>query len=373
MIKNIGYLIYAVFFHLFRLFPVSEKKVFLIATHDSSGEGNIGIVAKEWEKRNGGYRFIMMTKNDGISHPFHFFVTLSYHMATSAYILLDNIFLPMAYLTFSKKAKIVQLWHGTGTIKRFGQSVNTGQLKKLEYKANQKMTYLIVNSEYTKKIYKEAFQVPEKKICVLGLPRTDLLIDEEYKRKKLAAFYREYPELADKYIILYAPTFRDDEIDNPVIPLNFDRLLSVLPADTVVMLRLHPHVAAAFSDQRLAAYDGKVWNMSNYPEVSTLLFAADELITDYSSIIFEYCILERPMMFYAYDLEYFEAKGRSFYEDYRSYVPGIVVESEEQLYENLMKNREERAAIAKDFKEESFDFLDGQAARRLLDLLQIEK
>ena len=371
MIKNIGYLFYAMFFHVFRIFPVNKKKVFLIATHDNSDEGNIGIVKKEWNQRDDSYRFIMMTRKDGISHPVHFFITLAYHMATSAYILQDNIFLPMAYLSFSKKTKIVQLWHGTGTIKRFGQSVNTGRLGKLEYKANQKMTHLIVNSEYTKGIYKEAFRVSEDKIHVLGLPRTDLFIDKEYQMKKRESFYREYPELADKYIILYAPTFRDEEIAHPVIPLDFDRLLSVLPEDTVFMLRLHPHVAKAYSDKRLETYEGKILNMSDYPKVSTLLFVADELITDYSSIIFEYCVLERPMLFYAYDLEYFEARGRSFYEDYQLYVPGPVAETEEELYENIIKKRQERSAMAKDFIEESFEYLDGQATKRLLDELQI--
>lgn len=367
MIKNIGYLLFGMFFHLFRLFPVNEKKVFLVATHDSSEEGNVGVVAKAWKQKDESTRFIWMTRKDGIHHPVHFFIVLSYHMATAGTILQDNVFLPMAYLHFSKKVKNVQLWHGTGTIKRFGQSVNTGQLGKLEYKANQKITHLIVNSEYTKKLYKEAFGVEEDKIYVLGMPRTDCLMDESFMTKRREAFYRKYPELSDKTLILYAPTFRDEEVESPSLGLDLERLCQNLSEDTVFMLRLHPHVAKAFSEEQLNAYEGQIVNMTDYDEVSDLLFVADELITDYSSIIFEYCVLERPMIFYAYDLEEFEARGRSFYEDYRSYVPGPVFENEDDLLLHLYDNFERRRELSKDFKNESFEWLDGKATERLLE------
>lgn len=369
MVKTIGYWLYALFFHLFRICPVNGHKVFLVATHDCSPEGNIGIVVNQWKERDSAYRFVYMTRWDGIRHPWHFFITLSYHMATASYILEDNIFLPMAYLHFSKKTKIVQLWHGTGTIKKLGQSVNEGKLARLEYQANQRMTYLIVNSEYMKKIYQQAFAVDEEKIQVLGMPRTDLMLDVKYQEKSCKSFYQEYPKLKDKRLVLYAPTFRDQEVGHPSLHLDLKKMAECMPDDTALLLRLHPHVAESFARDDWDDYDGKIYNMSEYPQVSTLLFVAEQLITDYSSIVFEYCVLERPMLFYAYDLADFREDGRSFYENYEEYVPGPVCETEDELYQNLFEQYAKRREQAKAFKLTSYTWLDGGATKRLLDLL----
>ncbi len=366
MIKKIGYLIFAFFFSVFRLFRVNGNKVFLVATHDDGPEGNIGIVADAIRKMDNGKRMIWFTRKDKVTDPVRFFIIKAYHLATAGYVFLDNEFLPMAYIRFSKRTKVVQLWHGTGTIKKFGQDVNTGSLRRLEYRANQRITHLIVNSEAVKKEYASAFGIPKERIYVLGLPRTDLLLNPSFLEEKREAFLRGYESLRGKRRILYAPTFRDDEVENPRIHLDLSRMSEALGKDEVLLIRLHPFVA----DRVGMVLDEGKWdniiNVSGYPGVTTLLAAADVLVTDYSSIVFEYCLRGKPMIFYAYDLERFESEGRSFYRNYEKFVSGPVARTEDELIECLKKNDISRVGR---FVEQNFPFLDGKSTSRLLELI----
>ncbi len=366
MIKKIGYLLFAFFYSVFRICGINEKKVFLIATHDDSPEGNIGIVADALKKSESGFICIWFTRKDKISNPINFFVKKAYHLATSATVFLDNEFLPMAYFSFSPKVKVVQLWHGTGTIKKFGQDVNQGELKKLEYRANQNITHLIVNSESVKKEYASAFGVPEDRIYVLGLPRTDLLLQPEYLAEKKKVFFDEYPQLRGKRCILYAPTFRDDEVEVPKLHLDLPQLSRELAPEDVLLIRLHPHVAERIH----TVFEQEKWDnivdVSGYSGVTTLLAASDVLVTDYSSIVFEYCIRKKPIVFYAYDLEQFEKDGRSFYRDYRQFVPGNVVQTQEQLLQSFSCDD---VSLVEDFVEKEFVYLDGNSTKRLFELI----
>ena len=366
MIKQAGYLLFALFFHLFRLCPVKEKKVFLVATHDAGPDGNIGIVSRRLKEEMPAYERVWFTRNNTIRRPFDFFIKKPYHLATSAYVFLDNEFLPMAYLHFPKNVKVIQLWHGTGTIKRFGQDVNTGTLKKLEYRANQRITHLIVNSDAVKTEYASAFAVDPARIYVIGNPRTDRMLDHQYLTRKTEQFYRDYPEMQGKHCILYAPTFRDAEVTDPKLHLDLQKTADSLAEDEVFFIRLHPHIASHLKETLAGWQEKGIYNVSEYPEIATLLAAADVLITDYSSIVFEYCLLERPMLFFAYDLKEFEKTGRSFYRDYRSFVPGQVVETEEELLACL---KERNYTKKESFVRENFPLLDGNATSRLFALI----
>ena len=109
-------------------------------------------------------------------------------------------------------------------------------------------------------------------------------------------------------------------------------------------------------------------NMSGYPGVTTLLAVSDCLITDYSSIVFEYCLFERPIIFYAYDLERFQKDGRDFYEDYERFVPGPVVKDQKEL-EQLWQTGFGTGDRVKNFREQVYEYLDKNAVNRLLELI----
>ncbi|MDY2921873.1 MAG: CDP-glycerol glycerophosphotransferase family protein [Eubacterium sp.] len=365
MIKKIGYYVFAAFFFLFRLCPLDQNKVFLVATHDDGPEGNIGLMVEYIREKRAGTKFVYLTKKDGIRKPFSFFFSKAYHMATASVILMDNEFMPMAYTPVSKKVKVVQLWHGTGTIKKFGLDADPPEVKKLAEKINKRITHLIVNSEKTKKQYSSAFGIPPERIYITGLPRTDLILDEGRMEDMEKAFYEAYPSLKGKRITLYAPTFRDEQAVAPELALDFNDF--TLTEDDVVLLRLHPFVSDHFVLDEVS-YDGRVKDFSHYPGVTTLLKVADCLITDYSSIVFEYALMNKPVLFYAYDLEKFETEGRSFYEDYVSEVPGPVCKDQKTLHEQWQKAIGKPAG-QEEFLKENYRYLDGGARKRVFELI----
>lgn len=375
-------------FSMFRLFPVDRNKVFFIATHDDSPEGNIASVAGAIKKKRPSMRFIYLTKKDKPWRFFSFFVKKAYHMATSGAIILDNVFMPMAYTPISKKTVVIQLWHGTGTIKRFGLDVEKGSVARIAKKGNKRLTWLIVNGARSKKQYASAFRVDESRIRTLGLPRTDLFLDQTFLEKRKRRFFRymrgriDHPE--EKRYVLYAPTFRDDQKERPGLMLDPKKILGKLEDDVVLLLRFHPHVAESFSRDMErtgmphGVYD-RVADVSDYPGVTTLLAVADVLVTDYSSIVFEYALLKRPMIFYAYDLDRFRKSGRGFYEDYEIFVPGPVVRDEQGLGKELScalgkagENKNGKARIEA-FLRDNYRRMDGRAAERVAALALREK
>jgi CDP-ribitol ribitolphosphotransferase len=380
--KELGYRIFAVLYRIFCIFPVDKRRVFLVMTHDSGAEGNVAVVRDYMRRLDAGYRFAQLKREDthfgkSIAKLWRFFVVDAYCLARSKYVFLDNMFLPMAYLTFRPQVKVVQLWHGTGVIKKIGAHVNEGRLKELERKANQNNTHLIVSSDTTKRIYKESFSMPSERVYVTGMPRADVFFDDAYKAQARPRLEGAYPQLAGKRLILYAPTFRDTSVAHPKLALDVSRLARQLPNDCVLGLRLHPFVARAFEREHAGQFGERVLDFSLYPSLNTLLCATDLLISDYSSIVFEYAALERPMAFYAYDLAAFAQDGRGFYWDYESYVPGPVVRSEEELTavvgELLAMDAQafaERYHL-QEFVESTYAYRDSHAMERLAKLLAL--
>jgi CDP-ribitol ribitolphosphotransferase len=343
-------------------------------THDSGRDGNVGIMVEYLKEKKEGFTFRYLKKKERnmvkdvhkLRGKLSFFIEKPYHLATSEFVMLDNIFLPMAFLKFNKRVRIIQLWHGTGTIKKFGQDVNTGFLKKLEYRANKNITHLVVNSQQTKKEYASSFGVKEDRIFIYGLPRTDFFFDQVKMEERKKVFYNQYPELKGKKLILYAPTFRDKEKDNPVVMLDTKLLSDQIPENYILMLRLHPFVEEAFekNGHLSQVITGNVISMSAYPDINTLLLVSDYLITDYSSVIYEYCLLNRPIIFFAYDLEQFSNYGRGFYQPYLDYVPGPVTADTKEIVEIIRSDLFDYNKIDT-FKNKNYRFQDGKSAERL--------
>jgi len=381
MIKTIGYYLFASVYYICRPLPIQRNNVLCIMTHDEGAGSNVNIVSKALKAYSPDIKISYITKSDTLSVKsfsdigklFSFFFIKPYRMARAEIIFLDNIFLPFAYLKRKKETKVVQLWHGTGTIKKFGQDVNTGKLKELEKKANDNITHLIVNSPEMKKLYAGAFGVSENRTYPIGLPRTDELLQHIEKQNQTNLnsdkeyIYEKYRIPKDKKLILYAPTFRDSEVQNPRVAEYLTELLKDLPEEYVLGVRVHPFIAKAISNQSMMG-DGRLYQLSFEGDLNTVLMASDLLITDYSSIIFEYCLLERPMIFFAYDLADFSDHGRGFYYDYESYVPGPVAGTGREVAQIIRNDNLDLQKVT-EFKKRHYPNLDGNATGRLIDLL----
>lgn len=268
-------------------------------------------------------------------NPIHLIVSI-YHLATSKHIIVDNYYGFLASARFKKDVECIQIWHAGGAVKTFGlrDASNGKRLKRANKRFRQvyeRFDKVVAGSSAFAKIFREAFGLPEDRMLPIGFPRTDFFYDKEKLEKARTEFFQAYPMLKRKKRILYAPTYRSG--GNGEIAINITKMYERLKNDYVLLIRLHPSVSAKVD----VKYDHFVYDFSNYPNVNDLLIIADVLITDYSSIPFEFALLEKPMIFYPYDLlEYVQERG--LWEPYEQTVPGPIARSTDEILFLLEKN-----------------------------------
>ena len=229
-------------------------------------------------------------------------------------------------------------------------------------KANEKMTATVVSSKAVIPVYEETFGMPASKIYPLGAPRNDYFFtvkDKAAVRQKVCDNYGLDPA---KKLVLYAPTFRDDKSQNAHLTEHFPFADFAALEDYSLMVRLHPQIGGV-----IGAKEGFT-DVSDYPSVNEIAIAADILISDYSSIIMDFTVQNKPMVFFAFDLETFSEHGRGFYFDYESYVPGEVVKTGEALID-LFKKGDFHEEKIEAFRRFNFDYLDKYNCKRVIEQL----
>lgn len=378
---NFKYKLFASIFNFFNLFPIKKKDIFFILDKKSSYNGNLKYIKEELDKR-GKFNYNYLSReeysfNDSsnsfsfnsffskIFNLFKFFLIKPYKIAKSRYIFSNDNFFPIAFMNFDEKTIIIQLWHAPGAFKRFGASViSDDNTKKLIEKIGSKLSYVIISSKNISKAYEEAFSVDNNKILSFGIPRTDFYFNKDINNKENIAkirkrFENKYPEIENKKIILYAPTFREDENFNENISNNFDFGLfnESLGEDYLLFFRSHPKITTSKVNHSI--------DVSNYEDEKELLLIADILITDYSSIMIEYSILSKPIIFYPFDLKHYLNNERGFYFDYNQ-VPGPIAKNTEDIIKIIQENNFDFEKI-QEFLKINYDYLDDKASKRIVD------
>ena len=285
---------------------------------------------------------------------------------------------------YPKKDQIfVQCWHGTPLkrlgcdLQHFDNALNTIEgMKKRYNEETKKFSYFLSPSKFASEKFISIWNMKEnkKQDCVLelGYPRNDYLYnytDNDIKtiKSKLGI------ENCTKKILLYAPTYRDNQHTSGIgytykTEVNFDKLKEELSDEYIILFRSHWLVANLFDFEK---YKDFIYNVSDYDDIDELYVVSDLLITDYSSVFFDYANLKRPILFYMYDLEEYRDNIRGFYLDIED-LPGPILKTEEELIENIK-------TISEDFYNEKykkfndkFNYLDdGQASKRVVDKIFI--
>lgn len=376
--KNFFFKLYSLFFHVFRIFPVNEKKIVFISMHNAGFHDSLGYTERAFLRRDSAFKCEHITRKDlelDLSHgawefiksvfrALKFFTVKAYHLATARYVFLNDNFMPMATLNFSDKTVITQLWHAEGAFKKFGQDIEQPpEIRAREAAGNAKLTYVVCSSEQVAPIYSSAFRVETENVLPLGSPRTDYFFEERDISALREEFDSAHPECKGKKLVLYAPTFRDDrERDEELLAsLDIPYFLEKLGEEYALLIRLHPQVHSSVRPS-----DGAV-DVTDYPNVNELVLLSDALVTDYSSIAMDFALLRKPTLFFAFDLDYYEG-ARSFYKDYETYVPGKIVKTGKELVDSIYNNDFESEKIEA-FREFNFGSPDGKAAQRLVNFL----
>ncbi|MFL5723237.1 MAG: CDP-glycerol glycerophosphotransferase family protein [Chloroflexota bacterium] len=298
-------------------------------------------------------------------------VALARALARSDVIMLDDSYPPLHWLKLGPKVRIIQMWHAAGAFKTVGYS-RVGKPDEAERFARVHKDYAaaIVSSAHDIPFYAEAFGIPEDRVVPTGIPRMDRFFDERAKAAGLAAARAAFPETAGHLTVLYAPTFRGRGPTSASFDfekVDYAALHAVaVEKDAIVIIKMHPFVREplgipqAFRDRLI---DGSKSGL----DVNDLLFAVDLLITDYSSIVFEFSTLRRPMLFYAYDLDDYIG-SRDFYVPFESFVPGRIVRTFPELVDAIRRNDFELEKVGA-FAETHFAYLDAGSSDRVIDQL----
>ena len=291
------------------------------------------------------------------------------------YVFLNDACNVTSCIPLRKGTKIYQLWHACGAFKKFGMS--TAELifgdnrKSLERYPNYgNLSYVTVSSPEVIWAYEEAMNLKDTKTQVVatGVSRTDVFYDQHFIEQSKAAVYSVCPAAENKKIILYAPTFRGRvaKAESPDC-LDIPAMKRALGDEYVLLIKHHPFVKQPpVVPEDCADF---AMDVTKSLEIDQLLCASDVCVSDYSSLIFEYSLFERPMIFFAYDLDdYFDWRG--FYYNYDELTPGPVVKETEEIIDYIrhLDTRFDQAQVHA-FKEKFMSSCDGHATDRIMALV----
>jgi CDP-ribitol ribitolphosphotransferase len=360
----------------FKAVPGRPGRRVLFSSETSSGlTGNLQAVHDRMVARGLDRRFRLETlfrkeggpRGDSLREK----LVVPWRLAAADVIVIDD-FQPVIH-RFGEHAGviIVQLWHASGAFKTVGYSrVGKPGGPDPYSRVHKNYTFATVSSDHDVPFYSEAFGIPEARVVPTGIPRMDRYFDPAARAAGLAAARAAFPQTEGRFTILFAPTFRGDtqrDANYDLGRLDYAALHALcVEKDAVIIIRMHPFVTEplgipdAFRDRLIDGSDAPI-------DVNDLLFAVDLLVTDYSSIVFEYSTLARPMLFYAWDLDEYIA-SRDFYEPFESFVPGRIVRTFPELVDAIRRDDYEADKVA-GFATRHFAHLDGSATDRVIDEL----
>ncbi|ASB87148.1 CDP-glycerol--poly(glycerophosphate) glycerophosphotransferase [Bacillus sonorensis] len=281
-----------------------------------------------------------------------------YRMFRSKCVITDNYFLLTSVLNKRPQTKCIQIWHANGALKKFGledignRHRTASDIKRFK-KVYASFDYITVGSEKMADIFKRSFGIKDEQLLRTGVPLTDQYFQDDV----------QHVGDSGKKVILYAPTYRDYHMTSVKLPFSKEQLSEELKGEFLLLVKLHPAVRGHVM---LEEHEGMIKDVSELP-LKDLLYESDVLISDYSSIPFEYALLDKPMLFYTYDLKEYDEK-RGLIDDYEAVIPGKACATRDMLLEELQNIQHAREKIQW-FANEWNQYSKGDASRQLLDFV----
>lgn len=286
-----------------------------------------------------------------------------YYLARAKYFI-NNANFPDFYEK-NKGAIEIQTLHGT-PLKTMGLDVpgetDTKEKRDKFLRRCERWDYLLSPSRYVTDISRRCFAF-ENDILEFGFPRNDILKKKD-NQKKIDEIKKKCGLPSDKKIIMYAPTWRVKQGFN--LELDLEKLQKSLGEEYVIILRMHYFVAKSIN---IDAYKGFAYNLSSYDDIQELYLISDMLITDYSSVMFDYANMNRPILFFTYDLELYRDNLRGLYIDFEKEAPGPLLRTTEEIVEvveNIDKYKAKNAKRFKAFRKKYCHFDNGQASEKVV-------
>lgn len=385
--KILGKLIRILYRLVYRFIPCQKDTVLFISFHGRGYSDNPKALHQymtshpEYQK----YRCIFAIKNhrkkvlqiENAKIIEYFSISYFYYLARSKYWIV-NCKLPK-YVLKKKNQIYLQTWHGT-PLKKLAHDIEVPEnttfyrsgMSAEEMRATydndvSKYNYMISPSAFTTEVFQSAFMINRERLIETGYPRNDIL--SNYQESDIEAIKTSLNIPKDKKVILYAPTWRDNSFNLKgytfKLKVDFEKWYKTLSDEYIVVFKPHYLIVNDFDLSQVKDF---VYYVDPQADISSLYLIADILVTDYSSVFFDYAILKRPIYFYMYDLESYRDELRGFYLDIYKELPGAIVEDEEQLLAQIHANDFDYSRLEK-FNQRFNNCEDGMASKRVLEIL----
>lgn len=345
--------------------PVRADRILFLSDSRAGFSGNFAFLREEILRQEPNTEVVGVFKPRlRARRPLADIVRLPWLVASAHTIVLDDLY-PLIYPSRIRRGtRLVQVWHAAGAFKRVGYSragLPGGPARGTL--AHRNYTDATVSAESIRGDYAEAFAIPVERVHAVGVPRTDAFFDEAIVAASAAAVRERYGLPDSSKIALFAPTFRGNgqltahfDYDS----VDWDELGDRLGPEWTVLVKMHPFVPSLRSARPGVT---KVVDVTDDREITELMMAADVLVTDYSSAIFEFALLGRPIVFFCPDLEQYTA-DRDFYYPFEQYVTGPVVRTSSELADAVAAATVEPSAAV--FLERFMGACDGHSSERIV-------
>lgn len=284
------------------------------------------------------------------------------------------------YCRKKKSVTYIQTWHGTPLKKLaldmdrmdMGGSTDINDYHRQFLVTCKEWDYLISQNNFSTEIFRSCFAFKDRPILEIGYPRNDILIRDN-KKDKIIEYKKMLGLPLDKKIILYAPTWRDNEYSVKgkykfASKLNFDKAQKELSDEYIFIVKYHYLVSDKID---WSPYEGFVYTFDETKDIAWLYLVSDMMITDYSSVMFDYSLLKRPMLFFAYDLQDYKENLRGFYFDFVEEAPGPISRDTNQLINDIKSYEPLKWEDKYQTYSNKYNHVDdGHASEKVIDLIK---
>lgn len=354
---------------------VNDRKIIFVENHQPVLTDNFTLLYEQFQQM--GYEIhvhYLRVAHSGWGTIIRKSISVLRDIGDAAVVFLNESNSLFGAFTLRKETQMVQVWHACGAFKKWGCSVADktfgDSMKDLkQYSGHRNYTLVPVSGEEVCFAYEEAFGLEKDCHIVrpLGVSRTDVLFDSFYRQQAFDHLYEWKPEWRHKKILLYLPTFRGS-IKEAKAPDVLDwKMLERLEEPYVIVIRNHPFISEVMDVPDYLA--DKVVDIKQFGEDSLStnewMIVSEACITDYSSVVFEYSLLNKPIYFLAYDLDsYYDERG--FYFPYEAFVPGPIIRNTQQLLEQIQEIERFDYTRLTEFRKHYMNGCDGMSTKRIV-------
>lgn len=333
MVFKIGLSFLAGVYALFKFLPTRKRYLFITKLSYEKPLDFI-VLARALKDKHPDYEVVMLCQpiDNKVKYVFHMFKQF-YHLATSEVVFLERSCLAINAFKHKKSLQVIQLWHSLGSMKKFGYAIlDTKEGQPTSYAKlfhmHRGYTSILISSYSFLDDFREGFNIDGSSVVEIPLPRVDLFFDKEYATKKRDELFREVPSLKNKKNILYCPTFRKHT--SSLVRKKTLELINVVDADAYNFIFCQHPLSDILID------DSRVIVPGNHRS-QDMLFVADVVISDYSSIIYEAGLLGLPVYLYAFDWDEYQ-KSRTHNIDFSRDVPVLFSADAKEIMNAVERN-----------------------------------